>query len=297
MGAAGLLRRLGLIGVVMFAALWPVVPVAGAASVPFHDEYSNGLITLCGQNGKPVTSGDTRDEPFAWSAVSSSPAPVKYQKGLAYLYAYQPLQYLDPGDWSGEQLTDGSWYSNGQHPIAAATDRDIPMVWFVQAFPAHWNGYVELRMLLSVPGEPPITSPYPTAIIQVKGYHWTLIQGGTTPCDSGTARTLESQINPNANLNTPKEVSVGVPASSHPTSSTTSGKGSSVGPQGSSPSLPPDVGVQSQSAGALATAGSSGSGGLSSAAIAAVAVAAVMVIGGCAWALRARSRRRIASDG
>jgi hypothetical protein len=295
MSAASLLRRVATIGVVLIASLWPVVPIASASSVPFHDQYSNGLITLCGQNGQRVTSGDTRDEPFAWDAVASSPAPARYQKGLAYLYAYQPLLYLDPGDWSGEQLTDGSWYSNGQHPIAAATNRDIPMVWFVQAFPAHWNGYVELRMLLSVPGEPPITSPYPTAIIQVKGYHWTLIQGGTTPCDSGTARTLESQISPNANLSTPREVSVGVPARSHPTPSTTSAA-SSVESNGSSPSLPPDVGIQNQSAGALGSTNSSGGGGLSSAAIAAIAVAAVMAIGGCALALRARNRRRIAAD-
>jgi hypothetical protein len=295
MSAAGLFRRVVLTGVVLFAAMWTVVPIASASSVPFHDQYSNGLITLCGQNGQPVTSGDTRDEPFAWDAVSSSSAPVKYQKGLAYLYAYQPMQFLDPGDWSGEQLTDGSWYSNGQHPIAAATNRDVPMAWFVQAFPAHWNGYVELRMLLTVPGEPPITSPYPTAVIQVKGYHWTMIQGGTTPCNSGTARTLEAQISPNANLNTPKEVSVGVPASSHPARPATSAA-SSVGSNGSGSSLPPDVGVQSQSAGAVATTGSSASGGLSSAAIAAIVVAAVMVIGGCAWALRARSRRRIAPD-
>jgi hypothetical protein len=296
MSAAALLRRVGLIGVVLFANLWSLVPVAGAASVPFHDEYSNGLITLCDQNGQPVTSGDTRSEPFAWEAVASSPAPPRYQKGLAYLYAYQPLQYLDPGDWSGEQLTDGSWYSNGQHPIAEATNKDIPMVWFVQAFPAHWNGYVELRMLLSVPGEPPITSPYPTAIIQVKGYHWTLIQGGTTPCNSGTARTLEAQINPNANLNTPKEVSVGVPASSHPTPSTTSAAGSSVASNGSSSSLPPDVGLQNQSAGAVAITNPSGGGGLSSAAIAAIAVAAVMAMAGCVLLLRARNRRRIAPD-
>src|SRR5271166_6260284 len=85
------------------AVLIPSAAHASSAGVPFNDEYANGTLTLCNRDNQPVTAGSLLDIPFVWSAVSSTPAPQGYTR--AYLAVYQPIQYVDPGDWSGYQLT------------------------------------------------------------------------------------------------------------------------------------------------------------------------------------------------
>jgi hypothetical protein len=296
MTARGRALSVGLAGFAVIGSTLPVALRASASAVPFHDPSATGLITLCGQNGRPVTSGDTRDVPFAWSAVSNSPAPARYAKGLAYLYAFQPLQYVDPGEWSGEAITGGSWFSNTRSPIAEATNRDTPMLWFVQAYPAHWDGYVELRIFYANPGEPPMTSAYPAGIIQVKGYRWTLVQGGTASCKSGTAHTLEAQIQPKADLTTPKVVEVGVAKSGSDPETPNSGQGqggSASSPGGAAPGSPQPVPSGGRAHAAAASGrlrGESAGGGLPGGAIAGFTAGVVLVFTGVLFVRRTRGR-------
>lgn len=182
---------------------------AWASSAPFHDPYANGTIALCDGSGQAVTSGSILDAPFVWRGVSSSAAPQGFENGLVYLYAYQPIQYEDPSSWSGQQLTGGSWYTNPAHPIAQATNADAPLLFFDQAFPPHWNGYVELRMYYSAPGQGVENTSYPAAILQIRGHEWHVVSGGGASCQAGTATALESKTLSAAQLARPMKVTLG----------------------------------------------------------------------------------------
>jgi len=166
---------------------------ANADSVPFNDQYASGAIGFCNQSRQPVTSGNINDVPFVWTAVSSANAPSGYAHGKATLYAFQPRKDVDPGDWSGRQLTAASSFSNPNHPMAQATYGDSPLLWFVQAFPPKWDGLVQLRLFFSGIELPLHQSPYPAAVIRVSGNTWTLVSGSASPaCTSGTAISGEA---------------------------------------------------------------------------------------------------------
>jgi hypothetical protein len=180
------------------AAMSTVVPVALAAGsgVPFTDANAVGALTFCSRTGQPVTSGSLYTIPFAWKAVSSSPAPAGYRASTARatLYAYQPIKFVAPGDWSGEQLTGSSTYTNADHPVVQATNGDTPMVSFVGAYPPHWQGLVQLRLLFTAVNAPVHNETYPAAVIRIKGHHWTLVSGGGTQCSESNGVSDETQL-------------------------------------------------------------------------------------------------------
>ena len=99
--------------------------------------------------------------PFAWKAISSVNPPAGYggAGGRVALWAYQPIQYVDPGDWSGSLLTGGSAFSNPDHPVVQATNADQPLLGFTQAYPEHWDGLLEIRMMYTAKDKPQLRPP------------------------------------------------------------------------------------------------------------------------------------------
>jgi MYXO-CTERM domain-containing protein len=198
-----------------------VLTVGGAAGAqastrPYPDVDVIGGITLCAQNGAQLTSGSIATKPFVWRAVGSTAAPAGYQAGgTATLYAFQPRRGVDPGDWSGEQLTASARYSSVAHPTAAATYADYPLRTFLGDYPAGWNGYVQLRLYLSAPGQSPASASYDAADIQVSGGTWRLLDGGPADCAAaGRAESLETVTLPAKELRRAKKVAQDIAA--HP---------------------------------------------------------------------------------
>lgn len=173
-------------------------PAVAAPAVPFTDPSASGAITLCDKSGHEVRSGSTLTAPFAWLAVASTAAPAGYgaPTGRATLYAYQPVRNVNPGDWSGQQLTASSTFTNSAHPMASGTVLDSAMGDFVGAFPPQWSGLVQLRMAFSAPQKSAYNDTYPTAVLQITGKTWTLVQGGGGPCTAGSASSTEFKALP-----------------------------------------------------------------------------------------------------
>lgn len=182
------------------ASLALAVPAVAVSSVPFTDPGAQGSITLCDKSGHEVRSGSTLTAPFAWLAVGSTAAPAGYgaPTGRATLYAYQPVKNVDPGDWSGKQLTGSSTFTNSNHPMASGTVLDSAMGDFVGAFPPQWDGLVQLRMAFTAPAKSPYGDSYPTAVVRVSGKTWTLVQGGGGPCTAGSASSTELKALPSS---------------------------------------------------------------------------------------------------
>jgi hypothetical protein len=202
-------RRRSLRGAVVYSVLAclagsALVGLAGATAVgadppvPYTDSNAVGYIGLCNQAAQQITSGTLSATPFVWRAVSSQPAPAQYNAagGTAILSAYLPMQGLPPGDWSGEQLTASSQYSNPQSPMAQATAKDEPLEDFVQDYPPEWDGFIQLRLYLGAPDEPAYVQHYPVLNLEISGDTWTAVGGGPVNCSAGNAESLETAVAP-----------------------------------------------------------------------------------------------------
>ncbi len=271
------------------AVLLPAAPVSASSSpVPFTDEYSNGSITLCGRDGRPVTSGSLITQPFVWKAVSSSPAPAGY--GRAYLTLYQPLQHEDASDWTGYQMTDVSSFTPPTHPAAQSTNLDAPLLDPDRQLPPYWEGLYELRMYFTSPLKAPFTTAYPTAVIKVTGNNWSLVSGGGVDCSAGQAVSLASRTAAQA---TPQTIRVGPPTTSASGAGTSTGRTPVTASRG--PSSTPSTGPASP-AGQEAVASRSASGPLGKPAsggswagpIAAIGIGAALILGGAVFLQRRR---------
>ena len=222
--------------------------VASAATgVPYTDPAATGYIGLCNQAGQQVTSGNVNTTPFVWRAVSSEPAPSPYNNTgrTAILVGYQPQQALPPGDWSGEELTASSQYTNPTNPMAAFTDADDSLEDLIQDYPPKWDGFLQLRMYLGTDNEPSYQEKYPVLNVQVQGDTWHAVGGGTVNCNSGTSESIETILLPASTTTT-----------APPSTATASGSGTTSG------STPP---VTKSNAGGSGSHGSSGTSGSSSA--------------------------------
>jgi len=253
---------LGLLAVTVIAAAVPlanVAPAFAAVTVPYTDPNSSGTIGLCDKNGHTITSGRITDNPFAWTAVSSTPAPAGFRgtEHKAVLAAFLPMQGLDPGNWSGKYLTANSLYTNLSHPMAAATVADGPLSWFVAAFPPRWNGLVQLRMYLSAYNAGIENSSYPTTDIRVTGKTWTVVRGGTGSCTVGKAVSLETVKLTQQQIDHIAGVTPSPSTHSSPTSGATASSGTaalnSAAAQGANAGSPSSV-DSSSSAGTLGPA-------------------------------------------
>lgn len=176
-----------------------------ATRAPFTDPSTVGYIGLCDAQGHQVTSGSIDADPFAWRAVSSVAAPTQYAEPgrTAILLAYQPIQQLTPGEWSGSELTASSRYTNAAHPMAEATPRDGSLEDYLSDFHPQWDGFVQLRLYLGGPGLQTYSLHYPALSIQVTGNTWHAVGGGAVDCSAGSAESIESILLPKSSLSPP----------------------------------------------------------------------------------------------
>jgi hypothetical protein len=309
---AGLAKPIALAGALLVAMLWSgagVAAASGTGTVPFTDPKQQGLLTLCNSAGQPMTSGSLSANPFVAQAISSDPAPKAYAKGgLATLYAYQPIQNVPPGDWSGTQLNAGGYFNHPSHPASVFTVADRTLLSFSQEFAPHWDGLYQLRMMYTAPNLPAYFTNYPAAVVRVSGNTWTMVQGGTTPCSSGGGKSFAQVVLGKKGVRqVARRNGVKVGSSITQTAATQPAAPSKSGAAAASGSTSPATAVSGGSSTAGSTAsgvGSSGSGGglratpaadssgMSAAAKALIALAVVLVIAavGTAVAMRRRGR-------
>ena len=169
--------------------------------VPFTDPNAVASIGLCDAHGNPISSGSIDSHAFVVAAGASSAAPDGYgvdQGGKATLYAFQPRQNIDPGEWSGFELTGGSVFSDNAHPLVSGTNLDPSLREFTVAYPVKWNGLVQLRMYYTAPNKVPSRDTYPAAVLRVSGDHWTVVQGSSMHCDLSKVVSSERMLLPAA---------------------------------------------------------------------------------------------------
>jgi hypothetical protein len=174
----------------------PAVHAGAATPSPPDDIYAHGYVGLCDARGHNVDHGSVYDKPFVVRAVSSVAAPQEYQvRGhKATLYAYTPRSGADASNWSGDELTATSDYTNVKAPMAQAVRRDFALSDYLNEFPPMQAGYVELRLYFSAPNLSVDTATYPAAMIQVTGTSWRLVKGGRVNCNAGSATTPEQSL-------------------------------------------------------------------------------------------------------
>jgi hypothetical protein len=266
----------------VLSAATPLAAAATTSKVPFTDPNVDGWLTFCSRSNQPVRSGSIDTAPFAWKTISSSAPPAGYQKssGRVTLYAYQPIQYVDPGDWSGSELTGASAFSSPEHPVVQATNVDQPLLGFTQAYPLHWDGLVEIRMMYTAVNEPEIQMPYAAAVLRVTGSKWSLVKGGEASCSQGKGLSMETVLLPKKDLE------------AHPSASPSGSAGGAGGSTGSGGSS--SGGKSSSADGSAANLAANGTSGMSAGALAGVGVGALVLV----WAgifVVGRLRRRSAS--
>lgn len=283
-----------------------MVPVARATdAVPYSDRNARGYIGLCDGGGTAITRGNVNDHPVVWLSVSSSPVAAGYDGfgKTATLYAYQPVPGVDPGYWTGAQITAASYYTNSAHPMVAATSDAASLSDFIKNHPLKLNGLVQLRMFVGLPGEGIHNQTYPATDIQITGNTWTVARGGNAECDAGIALTAENGGPPPTSTATasprppPGGTGPGGSGASQPTvsqsSSTTPSSTASAGNAGASgvsgtgqTTAPISGGTQAAGDG---SGGTKGGGGIL--ATVAILVAVLILLGGALLLVRMRRRR------
>ncbi|MBV9098444.1 MAG: DUF916 domain-containing protein [Frankiaceae bacterium] len=276
-------RIAAIVGATVAAVVASAVPTGVAhadsnAPVPYTDRNAHGYLGLCDAHGHSIHGGSLTDQPFVWKALSSAPAPNGYggPRAKATLYAFQPRQGVDPGDWSGEQLTGSSTFSNPKHPAAQSTGADQPLISFVGGYPPNWQGLIQLRMYFSAPDTPPYLSTYPATDIRVSGNRWQVVRGGDVACASSQGKSGEVNLLPAKRLAS-APVRVVNPAKPGASPATSPGAGTSAG--GGAPNS------DSRNSAATANA-SSGSDGI----VIGLLAAAVVVLAGLSGFLFWRRR-------
>lgn len=250
-------KLLSLFSATAIGTMLVVAPAAAHAEpVPFKDPAVRGYIGLCDSAGHPITSGKLSDKPFVVRAVSSAPAPEGYgskQGGKASLYAYQPIEGIAPGDWSGEQMNGASIFSNDRHPMAEGTVLDYTMGEFVQSFPLHWDNLLQLRLYFGAPNQSTYITDYPATVLRIEGDNWRVVHGGTADCTAGKVVSTEKLLLPekrfvaaSKSIDAPGGATLGGLTSSGPSSGASGGGGGS-GPSG--PASPDDSATEAGSSG------------------------------------------------
>ncbi len=140
--------------------------------------------------------------------MSSQAAEAPYNNDwrTAILLAYQPRQGLPSGEWSGDELTASSRYTNPAHPMVAATHRDDSLEDFIQEFHPVWDGYLQLRIYLGTRNAEVYSLNYPALDVQVTGDTWHAVGGGPVNCHSGTAESLETLVLPKSATSPPTTI-------------------------------------------------------------------------------------------
>ena len=259
-------------GVAMLSLLAPTAASA-APAVPWTDSNAIGYIGFCNAQNHQIRSGSTTSFPFVVKAVSSTAAPAGYgyPNGRAVLYAYQPIQYVDPGDWSGKLMTGATKFSNDKAPMAVGLPGDPSLLNFSQAYPLHWEGFAQIRMFYTAINTQAFINTYPAANIYVSGTKWTQVGGGTVNCTAGQALSDESDLKVAHRQLTQGGQSKGASPAGASTGASTSGGG--TGAAGSTP------GSGSSSGGATSDASNGSKSSSSDTGLIAGIIIAVIVLG------------------
>lgn len=183
------------VGIAIIAALvyWRTTANADAGStgaVPYDDPQSAGSITLCSADGKPVTEGSVDDRPFVAVAQGETglPSDLDPTGTVATLYAYQPRQGVSASEFSGTAITAAGLQADPAHPAVVVPEDAWSIGDFVTAYPADFDGYVQLRLYLGTPAAGTLSDhPYDTADLRVDGDHWELVRGGSAACATQTS--------------------------------------------------------------------------------------------------------------
>lgn len=234
--------RLGAAGTTLLAGLI-LAPAAHAAELPYHDPAVTGQIGLCDKAGHLVTSGNINDRPFVWRAVGSSAAPADYAGAgrKASLLIYQPRPGVAAAQWSGDQMTATSDYTNPKVPMSQATGQDFTLKEYLGEFKPMVEGLLQLRLYFGIPGRATWNSSYPATDIRITGNNWQVVDPASVSCTDGNSTSPE--------LN--EAVQAPAAQSSAPAPSATSGK------VATSASTKPLAGTNRTTAGPTATPASS----------------------------------------
>ena len=174
-----------LAGVLVIAAVLWSRTGAEASEAPYDDPQAAGGITLCSEDGEPVTGGSVDDTPFAAVALGSTgiPSDVDDTGAVGTLYAYQPREGVSPSEFSGTAITAAGQLAEPDRPAVVVTEDSWSVGDFVTAFPADLDGYVQLRLYLGTPASGTLSDrPYDTADLRVDGDRWELVDGGNAAC-------------------------------------------------------------------------------------------------------------------
>ena len=289
--------RLLIAAFVALAAATLAVPASASAStqVPWTDPNTTGYLGFCNAANQQIYSGSIDSYPFVAKAVASTAAPKGYSPtvGRATLYAFQPLQNVDPGDWSGKQMTGATVYSNNAEPMAVGLPADAALVNFSAAFPLHWAGFAQLRMFFTAPNAQPYSATYPAVAVQVSGTTWTQVGGGPVNCAGGQAESAEADL---AIANHVQSQGGAAKASGNPIVTATgsphpSGSASSSG-SGSPTASASGASGRTSTSPSLALAAKSGSGGSGTGI--AIGIGAAVVLAAAGTVVFLRRRRRLA---
>jgi hypothetical protein len=183
-------------GVAIVAALvfWRVNgEAAETTTVPYDDAQSAGLLTLCSADGKSVTEGKVDDQPFAAVVLGETalPSDLDPTGAVATLFAYQPRKGVATSEFSGNALTATAELADPERPAARVEEDAWTIGDFVTAFPADFDGYVQLRLYLGTPEAGTLSDqPYDTADLRVDGDAWELVRGGTGSCADAESALL-----------------------------------------------------------------------------------------------------------
>jgi hypothetical protein len=219
------------------AALLSLAGSASAGTSPPPDPQAVGGLTLCGHNGQQITSGTVSTKPAIWRVIDTTAAPKGYAKnGTATLYAFQLRPDVPPGDWSGEQLTASARYTDGAHPMAAATTADESLATYFGDYPLSAVGLVQIRVFLGAPNMPQYSILYDASYLHVSGNSWTQLNPGPSDCSSaGKSVSVETLTLPKKDFKvtpSPTPSGAGHPRTSSSTPSTTSSSGGSANSNG-----------------------------------------------------------------
>jgi hypothetical protein len=196
-------------------------PAARADAIPFTDQNAQGAVGLCDSNGHPIRSGSMSSHAFVAAAASSLAAPSGYgpkQGGKATLYAFQPRKDVNPGEWSGYQMTGGSVFSDGDHPLVSGTNLDPSLQDFISSFPARWNGLVQLRIYYTAPNKVVSRRTYPAAVLKVQAGQWTALQAADISCDMSKVVSSEKLLLPASDFDPKHPAVTHAPAPKSPVS-------------------------------------------------------------------------------
>lgn len=182
-------RRLTWAALTAVVAVVAVVVVillrGGDAKIPYDDQASSGLLTLCDAKGHEVTGGKVTDKPFAPIVLGKTPLDSQVPSdavAIGTLYGYQPREGVEPLEFSGAPIGGPVPFVNHDKPATRVVKEGYSLAEFTSIYPAKLDGYVQLRLITSVDGFGAFADAYDTADITIDGDSWKVARGGHASC-------------------------------------------------------------------------------------------------------------------